>query len=447
MKYSTLSATILVLLAQGANAYECADLDAWTLDFVLNAGDFDELTSQTRKSVDDALDKALVSTPSISGATAAAQTDFYKLLSISGLSDSVFGDNVGVSDDDLTFKYNLKTGTGAIQVSASLPRSPMVNPSLTAAVAEDLQSEFGEEINDRLGLGDESTFSIAFNAGGDHFGRGALGKLDRIFSAATQAVSSAEYSAAAKPILDIYASQQTLAPDDTFEDIRSLITPAEYQVLCDKAPVLRDIVRGMNMAETAKLDELKFQQLVENAPQLHVGLDISEKEDFVGPDSVSAKITYEFPLRVSLSDMLESGDFNSYVVRNAAAIEAADRMKVSLEYEDIDDYRVTNLPGNAIFEANGGRKIIASVAYGRRLSTDGPRQSRFDAELRYEDSDMDDMINDRAIASFTYSLQLSDDGQWTLPITLLYSNREEFVSETSDTEITAHVGIKWELPE
>ena len=204
-----------------------------------------------------------------------------------------------------------------------------------------------------------------------------------------------------------------------------------------------------------------FAKLLSNQPQLHAAVRRNVRDSVVGADSTTAEFTYELGFVNLNSFDQEAGavcsgaddqnpDFavvracgvaiRDYVNRDdiRARLEHGDRLALSLAYTKVEDLSFT-LPGSTFqFDAGGSSIVTFSVAYGRLFGlTSGMADTRIDLEAKYEDASDDDTRNDRVIASLTVTKKV---GNLSIPFSLVYSNRSEFVGE-SDAKLGAHIGV------
>ena len=195
-----------------------------------------------------------------------------------------------------------------------------------------------------------------------------------------------------------------------------------------------------------------FDKLISNSPQLLLSVALNEKDVLAGPDEVSGKVTFEWGFRTSIAALERfAGDcgnacaekYFEYIEENRDAIEAGDRVKFEAEYVDIDDFDYSDALGNLSVQKPGSEKFIASIAYGRMLPSSAIERARLDLEFKHEDVRGDPDRNDRTIGTLTLSKRL-EAGGWTIPFTIVYSNKPEFVQDESDDRVSAHIGIKWE---
>jgi hypothetical protein len=201
----------------------------------------------------------------------------------------------------------------------------------------------------------------------------------------------------------------------------------------------------------------RFADLVNNQPQLHVTASQRQRDELVGPDETTFRITYEHGFVNVNSFDRECGSessaanrkayltcFSKYVKGNKSSLEAGDRLSATLEYTRIGKYDANFASDGVVFSQEAQHKIVAGIGYGRYLQFDatGDGIGRLDASANYENFGDDPNRNNRTVASVSYSLRVEKG--FTLVIGLSYANRPEFLSST-DKELSAHLGLNYKL--
>jgi hypothetical protein len=208
-----------------------------------------------------------------------------------------------------------------------------------------------------------------------------------------------------------------------------------------------------------------FAKLINNQPQLHASVSYKDRNPVVGANETALSITYEWGYRANvnlaekhISEKCGSGtaltrtpecilrSFTDYVVTNASAIEAGDRLKFSLEYADVDDLSVVIEDPAFTYAKPGGNKLTSTLAYGRSLTADDGLfdSSRIDIEIKREAIDDDPDRNNRTIGTVTLTRSIGDV---SFPFSLVYANKPEFVAMEATDKLSAHVGVKYEFPD
>lgn len=201
----------------------------------------------------------------------------------------------------------------------------------------------------------------------------------------------------------------------------------------------------------------RFSDLLNNQPQLYFSISRRERDSLSGPRETSIKATYEKGF-VNLNTFHKEaaascGDaddcaaaYKTYVRRPdvVQGLDAANRVSISFEYADAEEYDIstTLLPDPFLIE--GTRKTNGSLTYGRVLRRDEQnRDGRIDISLTYEDVKGDPKLDNRWIGSAIYTQKLSDTVG--IPIGFVWANHDKDVAE-SDGRISAHIGLIFKLP-
>ena len=406
---------------------------------------------------------ALPTTSGGDGATAGTLTNFVSLLTASGLGGSLFGDNVTGDEDNLSIEFNQKlggAGAGILKFKAEFNRDPTIYEPLVEALPAVDRDTFRSSSEDQLDFGDDVTYSLSYSFGqGDYFGKRNIDSYERVFANIMNSVDVTNYQLAQGQLLGEIAAVQAMDPSITADrKIKNYqnISEATKLGLCAKAVAFREQVIALNDAEIDALGNAKFDKLISNSPQLLLDLAYNKKDILAGPDQVSAKLSFEWGLRTSIGAMERSAEgceqrntcaeeYKKYIDHNSDAIDASDRLKIAIEYIDIDDYDFQGQNGNFLLAKPGSEKFIASIGYGRALSPDTLAGARIDFELKHEDVEDDPDRNDRTVGTITLSKRLTKAEGWTMPFTIIYSNRPEFVQMATDDKFSAHIGIKWDM--
>lgn len=203
-----------------------------------------------------------------------------------------------------------------------------------------------------------------------------------------------------------------------------------------------------------------FADLVANQPQAYVNVEWSSPDELVGPRKLLGKATYEHGF-VNVNNLRRScGATNMASDGQAAALATClhtyltpqrltqlrrgDRLAVSVEYTDVEDYKVVLDQDNVTLELPADRKLVGSVAFGRYLSffEDGSGNTRVDLDWKYEDYGDDPNRKDRSVVTLTFSQKMIDD--MVLSLGVVYANKPEFRGDV-DKELSARAGLSYKF--
>ena len=207
--------------------------------------------------------------------------------------------------------------------------------------------------------------------------------------------------------------------------------------------------------ELAKNNFFRFADLISNQPQVYGRVEVRSRDDLVGPDEASIKLTYEKGW-VNVNSYREfqescgsSGDtyqcLDSYLtVDRLATLERGDRVAFNLEYVEKKAYNFRPRADLPVVTADAAHSLVASASYGRYLQfgASGLPQSRLDIGLSYENVSDDETRQDRGLMNITYSQRVSDI--FVLAVSAIYANRPEFRGMV-DKEVSVNLGLNYKL--
>lgn len=199
-------------------------------------------------------------------------------------------------------------------------------------------------------------------------------------------------------------------------------------------------------------DFFHFIDLINNQPQFHVKFETTARDELVGPDEISATVSYEVGSVNVNAYRRECGEDTDTIrcyrrflnPKRLTRLKRGNRLKFSVEYSDIDDYHLEFPDDGVTLDIAGDRKIVGSLTYGRYLEFDetGEGRSRIDLEVSYQNFGDDPNRQDRALANLTYSRRLVEDLVFSTG--LVYANKPEFLGEV-DQEVSARLGFNYKI--
>jgi len=204
-----------------------------------------------------------------------------------------------------------------------------------------------------------------------------------------------------------------------------------------------------------------FADLVNNQPQFYTSVGYRSRQDLVGPDQLTAKLTYEKgffninALRGKLGKnclaAAASGaaapaclaPYSDWVNDNRERIKADERISISIQYTKDDSYSFQQAADHIDLRLPTSHELVASFSYGRYLMfTKDGQNTRLDISAMYEDVSNDASRRDRGVGSITLTRKINNS--MSLPIGLVYANHGKFLGEV-DKELSAHFGLKFNL--
>jgi hypothetical protein len=240
--------------------------------------------------------------------------------------------------------------------------------------------------------------------------------------------------------------------------------PPELTTLRDeikqKVAEIAPLIGKATAATQQELDGLKgLAALVEHQPQLLFSLSHDIRDDIVGPEKLSAKLTLELT-RYNLGNFLRGpgavctdanavklgqqayascrSALNGYLNESGTALNAQPRWKLSAAYQRVKAIRYAYPNDGVELHLPETERIEVTAGWGRPLQAD-----RVDVEVAY-DSNIDSDANnkERVKATLTYTRRV---GGMDVPFSLVYANRNEILGRV-DHQLSLNLGIKFRPP-
>lgn len=410
---------------------------------------------------------AVANTGVTSQVSPAASTlqDFLSFLSASLDSSSVTSNGTSV-----TFDWNPHIGKDQpIKIEAVIADAQL---SSAATTALGTNAAALTTLKDSLSNTDDVTGSLTYSPVNATFGR-SIGPHRAFFDSL---IASGFTVAQAKADDDLIVALQAAGVkslDTRIDVIKTDLT--EQKTLLNKIEASAAAQKQLG-AFADKLTR-SFAKLLNNQPQPYASLQYHERRDIVGPSETAIKATYEFgfvnlntffgkyraicdPLLVAQSD--DAGKAKCIDLLEAYAggtgpdeSGTGGRVALSVEYRDAQAVHVNLTQYNVKYDVASGRSFVGSLTAGWIIAPSATRRSgRIDLSLSYENIRNAAVItgitgpppadvNDRLIASLTYTQKLSDT--LSFPVTLVYANHPAFLSNV-DRKLNARFGLQYKLP-
>ncbi len=240
----------------------------------------------------------------------------------------------------------------------------------------------------------------------------------------------------------------------TFESIKDPTLMAEGIATAEKV-AQSYLQRERNIQVRAAGSRLfRYVDLVNNQPQLFGSIAVRRMDELVGPAELALKVTFEYGfVNVNSFRRVEAGCLKnaalsclgSYLTeKRLKQLRRSDRLAISLEYTDIDDYNLVLADDGIVVAAPGDRSLVGTLSYGRYLvfNDKSEGKTRIDLNWSYEDYGDNPSRENRNHAALILSQNISDGV--ALSIGLSYASRPEF-RDDPDEEINAHIGLTYKL--
>ncbi|MGH8223183.1 MAG: hypothetical protein ACREQZ_09435 [Woeseiaceae bacterium] len=343
-------------------------------------------------------------------------------------------------------------------------RSAITDPALISA------------FEDELGDFDDVIVGLSFTPASETYGRDLQRHAALIDAVQRDALSTlrndqAQLAKLEFQVLTILAQSGSTAEElDETKPIRELfsdLSDAQRFVVAIEAAVTSHLSYVSRF--DSELRESGFYDLVDlvnNQPQFIFSIQGRARDELVGPDEFSAKITYELGsvnlnryrkyAKTALQSSATGGPspgpcateatcLQSYTERNDLAIRQGNRISLSLEYAEMKSYELV-VPATVV-DLPSERSFVGSLSYGRYINegvgTFGlSGRTRIDLSASYEDVSSDPLRQDRAIVNATLAQEIGSG--LFLTIGAVWASKPEFRGEV-DTELSARAGLSYKL--
>lgn len=330
-------------------------------------------------------------------------------------------------------------------------------PTLFEALSKKLSAEDREKRNSELGNFDDLLVTLSYSPSTTRLGKniGAseiliaallekfIEKNKNLQAAATEAKNQREALMKRLPE-EFFGDEEGLIFDKLPETRRMQAREAVEQAAVSEAYRLAALSKGLYQGEFFKVGEL-----VANQPQLVVKATRSVRDELVGPEETTLKVSYEMGF-INMNSLRRSLDkcsadaatcFTSYLTTHRAAL-AKDgyRLTFSLDWTKREDYRLSIDSVN--LDVPGRDRWCASTTYGRNLRVDenGKFTSRVDLTASWQDWSDDPMYQDRALANLSLTQKVNDD--FSLVLGAVWASKPEFRGQV-DKEVSARFGLTY----
>ena len=376
-----------------------------------------------------------------------------------------FNQALGKNNEDNNFQFQ-----------ALLNTDPSLSGSITNAIPAADRASLSQQLQDQINGGDDITLSLSYNYTSKRFGRNIsqYNDKDSLFRKLSHQVfmgSQLSEDSLNEMLIPVLKEIQEMehAPDGvTAGSDLSVFGPDEPRIKRRIAEVVQSHDLALqSLSERARSNYLdRYADLVNNQPQLHFTVMQNLRDDLVGPDALSAKVTYEMGFaNLNAFNAFEDNPENKCKEKESDSekrkneqklkcyrnfMENAhrkrqlinnDRLSFSLEYTDIDSHNLAIGPAAISFAQPDSQKLTGSMAWSRTLnpSITGNREAKLEIELDYEEFLEDTAGNDRFVATATL---ISKVGGAEVPFSIQYANKSEFLDDDAE-QLSAHVAIKF----
>jgi hypothetical protein len=230
-----------------------------------------------------------------------------------------------------------------------------------------------------------------------------------------------------------------------------------------------------------------FRDLLHQQPQVYASVVQKSRNQLVGADETSFKITYETSghglgsfyrqakptcddakLKQAQADALNSlkSDNSAAIAacldawqafrgdpKTKAALRSSSRFAFSLEYAGVRANKVSLAsPPSAVtpdpftLKTDSSESLIGSATYGFAVVGGGPgtREGRVDLTASYANVTGDPNRDNRFVVAAVYSQKIND--MLTMPLGVVYANQKRSLESISDHGLSMHFGLVFKMP-
>ncbi len=328
---------------------------------------------------------------------------------------------------------------------------------------EDLSTKLSQEDRDKrtkgLGSFDDVLVSFAYSPSTLYLGNN-LGANQLLIDDLFRRLLAQNEALAAK------ATEAKTAREKLASELSDEVLSGKKGVEFDKIPGLerrkqfRDAVERAAVAEATRLSALqtilnraqffKIADLVANQPQLVVKATRAVRDELVGPEETTLKVSYEYGfvnmngLRSALAACKPEEMTTCYTgyltERRDQLAKDQNRFTFSLDWTQQKDYRPT-VDGVSLSRPGKDRWTIATT-FGRnlRVDVDGNVTTRFDLKASWEDWSDDPMHQDRGVANLSFTQKVT--GDMSLVLGAVWASKPEFRGQV-DKAVSARFGLTY----
>lgn len=366
--------------------------------------------------------------------------------------------------DSLILNFNtdfIDVGPNSKVALRSVIREPKLSERIVKALPEANRANLKSALEETLDDFDDVAVEMSWTRGGEGWGRAEAGLADRLLAEASAKAEQANEERQ-EEFLQLLRDEN-LDLDSTFAALNDRSTALATQV----AGSIENFAQSLAAEQQAIASDLQtqipfFARLVDNQPQLNLSASFRSRGELVGPEELSAKLTWEHGLvnansfrRWSRSSSCLGlaaclSDYETAVGRSG---KAEPRLTLALEYARVEEFDFQRPTDAVAIHLDSTNKTIGSLTYSRYFGRTPPQRSgervadqRIFCEIRakYEDVSEDPDRQNRFVASAAFSRRISAD--LTGGLTFVYANKPEFRGDV-DKELSARLGVKFSVDE
>jgi len=319
------------------------------------------------------------------------------------------------------------------------------------ALVKKLSAEDAAAAAEKLGDFDDVLATLSFTPTTVKLGR-SLAPHQQLFNALMTSASSAEFRRLASEQEDIFKSPGI--PEDFDGDFADVPVSLREKLRATTEAMWRAKFKAIGETAASLREEGFFllADLAANQPQFVLNVSRSFRDELVGSEETTAKLSYELGwvningFRRSCKGAPDINCLSTYLSpdRRAqlASANKGSRLTVSLDYTHAQETHPA-FAGQRV-DLDGKRRFTGTVAFGRNLQVlpDGTITRRVDLTGSYEDWTDDEAHQDRGVVKLNFTQRLSEDVSAT--IGAVWATKPEFRGDV-DHEVSARMGLTYSI--
>jgi len=358
----------------------------------------------------------------------------------------------------LTLTFNpelLKMGPKNPLSLQTVIRDPVIFDALIKEIPESIRADRKSALEEQLESFDDVEVNLSWSRESERFGRNPEDHnklMGDLFADVTEKAAKKVGTTSTKKLLDLLADPNldlSKKPGEADDSIRARLDPsiiAAAKEIGERQKVFTDQIKSRRWYE---LDDL-----VNNQPQILASATYRRREDLIGPDEWSAKLSFEMGfaningLKKYCEDKgkseSDSDCLSDYLTKVGKTTDIAPRLKIEGEFGEFDQY-FFELPADHVsYRLDRIQKTVIKGSLGGYMHSNaqGNQTTRVDLEGLFEDVTGDEKRNNRFVATLTFSQKMT--GDMSAAFSVVYANKPEYLGEV-DEELGARVGLRYKI--
>jgi hypothetical protein len=402
--------------------------------------------------------------PNLSSITNTTLRDFLSVFT-GVVSTSTLTENNGAFTLDYNLPVNLLHDNDVIKFQATFA-TPVLDPTLVTALGTNASAI--TTLTDSLDQADDITASATFSPSTDRFGRTFANHRDLVEALMNAVMANRGVNSTPRLLAvfaDAAAGNSALQLDTPFTVITD---PAQQTSVIAKFQAAAASLPQFAAENQTLIDNVA--ELINNQEQIYFSAQYNDLNSLAGPSTWTVNGTYAMGGKnitkflaaqkklgnCNLGQMVKEQNsqnapavsqtclqqLNAYV--GPATIDRTWRLALSLDLSRTEANTIDISQLSTPISTPRMDSQMISLTAGRRFDPPSSgRERRIDVTASYENVSDDPNLQDRIIASVTWTQEITNT--FSLPITLSYANKSKYLPE-DDRDLSAHFAISYKLP-